>query len=53
MKKLTGVELTEAEKETIILNITLFGEDKVLLKKEDATIASEPDRRSEEMRLLH
>jgi len=32
-EKLTGVELTEAEKETIILNITLFGEDKVLLKK--------------------
>lgn len=32
-EKLTGVELNEAEKETIILNITLFGADKTLLKK--------------------
>lgn len=32
-EKLTGAELTEAEKETIILNVTLFGEDTALLKK--------------------
>lgn len=30
-EKLTGVELTDSQKEEIILNITLFGEDKKLL----------------------
>ena len=32
-EKLTGCELSQSEKENIILNITLFGEDKALLKK--------------------
>lgn len=32
-EKLTGCELKQEDKETIILNITLFGEDKKLLKK--------------------
>lgn len=32
-EKLTGVELSQAERENIILNITLFGDDKKLLKK--------------------
>ena len=32
-EKLTGVNLTENDGETIILNITLFGDDKILLKK--------------------
>lgn len=32
-EKLTGAELTEAQKEEIILNISLFGDDKALLKK--------------------
>ncbi len=32
-EKLTGVELTQREKEEIILNIVLFGDDKKLLKK--------------------
>lgn len=32
-EKLTGVELSRAQKEELILNITLFGDDKVLLKK--------------------
>lgn len=32
-EKLTGVELTQEEKENIILNITLFGDDKKLLKQ--------------------
>ena len=32
-ERLTGAELTETEKEAIILNVALFGEDKVLLKK--------------------
>lgn len=32
-EKLTGVQLSRQEKESIILNITLFGEDKKLLKK--------------------
>lgn len=32
-EKLTGCELSQADKENIILNITLFGEDKALLKK--------------------
>lgn len=32
-EKLTGVKLEQKEKESIILNITLFGEDKKLLKK--------------------
>lgn len=32
-EKLTGVELTQKEKEEIILNIVLFGDDKKLLKK--------------------
>ena len=32
-EKLTGVQLSQKEKETIILNIVLFGEDKKLLKK--------------------
>ena len=32
-EKLTNVELTYAEKEDIILNITLFGDDKKLLKQ--------------------
>lgn len=32
-EKLTGSELTEDERERLILNITLFGDDKVLLKK--------------------
>lgn len=31
-EKLSGAELTDAEKEDIILNVTLFGEDKKLLK---------------------
>lgn len=32
-EKLTGVDLSQEEKENIILNITLFGEDKKLLKQ--------------------
>lgn len=32
-EKLTGVSFTQEEKENIILNITLFGEDKKLLKQ--------------------
>ena len=32
-EKLSGIELSPSEKETIILNITLFGEDKKLLQK--------------------
>lgn len=32
-EKLTGVELTQKEKEEIILNIVLFGDDKKLLKQ--------------------
>lgn len=32
-EKLTGCTLSQYDKENIILNITLFGEDKVLLKK--------------------
>lgn len=32
-EKLTGVELTQREKEEIILNIVLFGDDKKLLKR--------------------
>ncbi len=32
-EKLTGCDLRQEDKETIILNITLFGEDKKLLKK--------------------
>ena len=32
-EKLSGAELTDAEKEDIILNVTLFGEDKKLLKR--------------------
>ncbi len=32
-EKLTGVNLSEKEKENIILNVTLFGEDEKLLKK--------------------
>ncbi|MBQ2902146.1 MAG: type II CRISPR RNA-guided endonuclease Cas9 [Agathobacter sp.] len=32
-EKLTGVDLSQDEKENIILNITLFGEDKKLLKQ--------------------
>ena len=32
-EKLSGIELSQSEKETIILNITLFGEDKKLLQK--------------------
>ena len=32
-EKLTGVTLTDQQKESLILNITLFGEDIVLLKK--------------------
>ena len=32
-EKLTGVNLTQKEKEEIILNIVLFGEDKKLLKQ--------------------
>lgn len=32
-EKLTGVKLSEDEKEKLILNITLFGDDKMLLKK--------------------
>ena len=32
-EKLSGIELSQTEKESIILNITLFGEDKKLLLK--------------------
>lgn len=32
-EKLTGAELTENDQERLILNITLFGDDKALLKK--------------------
>ena len=32
-EKLSGTSLTEQQKEELILNITLFGEDKILLKK--------------------
>ena len=32
-EKLTGAELSQQDKETIILNITLFGEDKKLLRQ--------------------
>lgn len=32
-EKLTGVKLEEEEKESVILNVTLFGDDKKLLKK--------------------
>lgn len=32
-EKLSGIELSQSDKETIILNITLFGEDKKLLRK--------------------
>ena len=32
-EKLTGIELSQEDKETIILNITLFGEDEKLLKQ--------------------
>lgn len=32
-EKLSGVTLTKQQKEELILNITLFGEDKILLKK--------------------
>ena len=32
-EKFTGSELTEADRESIILNVTLFGDDKTLLKR--------------------
>ncbi len=37
-EKLTGVELTLEDKENIVLNITLFGEDKKLLNKRLLTL---------------
>lgn len=33
-EKLTGVDLSQTEKENIILNIVLFGDDKKLLRQE-------------------